>query len=390
MDKKKILVISSNYTGAGHISIYNSLQEQFAKESAIELNWVEGFHLNGKVSTALGKTYGFMTRRAKILWYLVWFIAEYTPITEFVTRQTMHRRFIKLIASYQPHLILSLHPNYNAPILDLLNKHNLSIPHITVISDIVTISKLWVDKRATLIFCGTNECKTACIKKGVSPSILRLSGFPVRDVFFANIKRLSIQEKKTIELLIVSGAEGVGNFSELISELLMVYRQVRITVITGRNLRMRETLERLFLKESHRVTILGFVQEIHTLMAETDILITRGSPNTLFEAVAMNIPIIAFGMSLPQEKGNIQFIMNHELGVTCKKEKEVTKKVGELLDNQFKLYKHIQENQKKYVQYNAAEKIVHEIIQLVNKIEDLDKDERHQHEDITSINKKDY
>ena len=50
--------------------------------------------------------------------------------------------------------------------------------------------------------------------------------------------------------------------------------------------------------------ILGFVTEIENLMLESDIMIARGSPNSFFEAVVMNVPLIITGALPGQEQGN--------------------------------------------------------------------------------------
>ena len=52
-------------------------------------------------------------------------------------------------------------------------------------------------------------------------------------------------------------------------------------------------------------------------MLQSDLLITRGSPNTLYEAVTMNLPFITTGPALLQEKGNAEMMQAHGFGIPC-------------------------------------------------------------------------
>ena len=361
----KILIISSNYTGKGHKSIFETLKEKIDNYNINNINFVEGFYLNGKFCKKLAKSYGFLSRKAKPLWKCIWLISEYTQFTTFLTKATMKNRLLRTVKEYNPDIILSLHPNYNKSVIDILEKNNINIPHATVISDIVTISQLWIDKRAALIFCGTKECENACIKKGVDISHLRLTGFPVRKQFYDYNTKSEINSKSTLNILIISGSEGVGNL-EFVAEQILKKVDSIVTMITGKNIKLKQKIDDdLAVKYPKRIIALGYLTDNHNVMKTADILVTKGSPNTMFEAIAMNIPLVAFGKPLPQEKGNIEFIQNNEIGVICKNENQVPEKIKELIDNNFAKYNNIKRNQHNFIYPFAADNIIKELKKII-------------------------
>ena len=95
---KNVVIISSDYTGHGHKSISEALQEQFCMHEDVCLNIIDGFELGGNMWIKVGKSYGMVTRNAKEIWKLAWKISKRNPafIHEF-TELTIRENFIKLL-----------------------------------------------------------------------------------------------------------------------------------------------------------------------------------------------------------------------------------------------------------------------------------------------------
>ena len=69
---KRILIFSSDHTGAGHRSITEALTEQFSAFPDVEVQVVEGFETLGRSALFIASLYGFLTRRAPGLYNAAW------------------------------------------------------------------------------------------------------------------------------------------------------------------------------------------------------------------------------------------------------------------------------------------------------------------------------
>lgn len=367
---KNVVIISSDYTGHGHKSISESLLEQFNQYDDVNVNIIDGFDLGGNMWVKVGKSYGLVTRNAKELWKLAWKISKRNPtfIHEF-TELTIRENFIKMLRKLKPDLILSVHPIFNSPILNILREYKINIPFAIFVADLVSISPLWADKRADCIICPTEEARQRCIGFGVPESSIRVIGFPVRSRFTQHIsqggQKPDYSLDRPLDCLIMSGGEGSGDMSA-VSKLLLDNFNCNVQIIAGRNETMKEKLERtLSLQYPGRVEVHGYVTNIQDYMLKSDIAFTRGSPNVMMEAIACNVPLIITGALPGQEQENPDFAVNNKLGIFCEELSSLSSVVSDLLAENAKGLNEIKQAQREYFDHDSAKKIVETCLGLI-------------------------
>lgn len=366
---KNILIISSENTGHGHKSITESLCEQLADHHDVHIRVIDGFSMGGPLLLNIGKSYGPITRTAESLWKFVWNFSSFTPaLVNDLIENLIRKTFLKILAEFQPDVILSVHPNFNGSVLNILQKKQIKIPFITLIADLVDIYPLWADKRADYIISPTIEAKEKCLEYGIPQEKIKVFGFPVRSRFFRtqlNAKpKFTNETGKPLRCLIMSGGEGVGNMNN-IAENLLDHFDCSIKIVAGRNTKLKSTLEKsLKSKYGDKVDIYGFTKNIQDLMFASDIAFTRGSPNVMFEAVATNTPIIITGALPGQEESNPAFAEKYNLGVVCKDAVEIKTTIHHLLANNGEKLNSIIDSQKIFMNAHAAEDILHFILSV--------------------------
>ena len=363
---KKIMIISSARTGHGHQSIASSLTEQLTQYNNISVDVVEGFLFFGRLGVKASGIYGPITRWGEQLWKLNWELttknneAYVQMISMFI-----HDRFLQHLKNDPPNLIVSIHPMFNSSIVSNLIEHNINIPFITLLADLVDIHPMWVDSRSNCILCSTDESIDACINLGVPRSILHRCGFPTRRIFSDAAKQAERQPytgERLLECLLMSGGEGSGNL-KLIAGLILNNFNARVTVICGRNVRMKATLEKQLSKFDSRINILGFCENVQDYMMKADVTIMRGSPNSMMEAVICNSPLIITGSLPGQEANNPEYAEKNGLSCTCRDLKQLVPLLQSLLDNNAAGLNKIIEKQKAYRNFDNAYEIVKVLVE---------------------------
>jgi 1,2-diacylglycerol 3-beta-galactosyltransferase len=249
-----------------------------------------------------------------------------------------HRNIVRVLEETRPTLVVSVHPLVNRLIGNARRTYRLSFRFVTVVTDLVTLHASWADPDADLCVVATAEGRDVLLQRGLPAEKLLHAGFPVHPKFAAysgsrGEARASLGvDLDAFTLLVTAGGVGSGQLRELVMELDRAYPALQLLVVTGKNQALREDLLAAGLRPD--IHIYGFVNNMEELMAASDIVITKAGPGTLMEALVMRRPVIvteAIGM---QERGNIDFVLNHELGMFCPTLDRIVPAVAELMQPQ--------------------------------------------------------
>ena len=256
-------------------------------------------------------------------------------LTQFVYLSA-HRNIVRVLEETRPDLVVSVHPLVNRLIGNARRTYKLSFRFVTVVTDLVTVHAAWADPDAELCIVPTEEAYNLLRARGFPADKLVHASFPVHPKFAAYAgtrrearMRLGI-DLDPFTLLVTSGGVGSGQLRDLVLDLAGAYPNQQLLVVTGKNVGLRQDLLALGLRPG--VHIYGFVGNMEELMAASDIIITKAGPGTLMEALAMRRPVIiteAVGM---QERGNIDFVLNHELGLFCPTRDRIVPAIADLMD----------------------------------------------------------
>jgi UDP-N-acetylglucosamine:LPS N-acetylglucosamine transferase len=256
-------------------------------------------------------------------------------LTQFVYLSA-HRNIVRVLEATRPDLVVSVHPLVNRLIGNARRTYRLSFRFVTVVTDLVTVHAAWADPDAELCIVPTREAYDLFRARGFPAEKLVQSGFPVHPKFAAYAgsrrearARLGI-DLDQFTLLVTSGGVGSGQLRDLVLDLDRIYPGQQLMVVTGKNAALRQELLSLGLRPS--IHIYGFVDNMEELMAASDIIITKAGPGTLMEALVMRRPVIVTEAVGMQERGNIDFVLNHELGFFCPTRDRIVPAIADLMD----------------------------------------------------------
>lgn len=257
-----------------------------------------------------------------------------TVLSQIVYLQA-HRNIVRVMEQTRPNLVVSVHPLSNRLIGNVRRAYRLSFRFLCVVTDLVSLHAAWADPEVELCIVPTDEAYERQQRRNLPPAKLVRTGFPVHPKFAAysgdkQTARAGLGlETDTPSLLVTGGGVGSGNVRAITQELRRAYPTFQILVVTGKNAALRAELEGLGL--GPLVHIYGFVGNMEVLMAASDIIVTKAGPGTLMEALVMRRPVIVTEAVGMQEQGNIDFVLNHELGAFCPTIDRLAPAIEELL-----------------------------------------------------------
>jgi processive 1,2-diacylglycerol beta-glucosyltransferase len=346
-----ILIVTSYSTGQGHKSITEALLSQFKKIAPEDRTVViDGFETGNVVAKASGRAYNALAVYAPWLWGAMYaFFDAASGLMNKLMARSIKNGFLERIEEIKPDVIVSVHAAFVGSILDIMEKAGKSVPVVVVVADLDNVTSLWLDKRAASIICPTEEAARRIRSLGMPEEKVKVVGLPVRERFLAKPAELAGPKDEGLPLaLLISGSQGSKKSRKMIKALLDSKR-CRVRAITGSNALLKSSLELLFCRKlGQELEVLGFTQEVDKHMREADFLIARASPNVLMEAVCMEKPLIVTETFYGQERKNPQFILNHNLGIECRKLKKLPDAVDSLMKDGQKLYDSIRESQKAF------------------------------------------
>lgn len=247
---------------------------------------------------------------------------------------TAHRNIVRVLEETRPNLVVSVHPLVNRLIGNARRTYRLSFRFVTVVTDLVSLHSSWADPGAELCIVPTEEAYQLLLRRGFPQEKLLRTGFPVHPKFATyqgtrSATRLVLGiALEPFTVLVTSGGVGSGQLRDLVLTLDRTYPELQLLVVTGKNAALRAELETLNLRPS--IHIYGFVNNMEQLMAASDIVITKAGPGTLMEALVMRRPVLVTEAVGMQERGNIDFVLNHELGAFCPTPERIVQAIADL------------------------------------------------------------
>lgn len=321
--RKKILILSSK-GGYGHTAASIAIQEilaprfQFSIEYPIEEVNRFGIQSGENLYNLLLKkewirTTNFLSNQlAPLLFQLKTFQIE-SVIEAHLLRE-------------KPDLVISLIPFVNYPASEAARKLDIPFLLLTTDNDLTN----WVLGLHRIkhpffrVTIGRDHAKTRglLIKNRIKDSMIDTIGLPIRPAFFKEKDPRQIKEEFSIPLdkpvvcLMMGGAGGCGayNYAEQLMKLQMPFH---IVACTGNNHHLYHKLQQLSKSDSLvSLSVLGFTDQVASLMQISDLLITKPGPGTINEAMARKLPILIDNahVTLAWEKVNQEIVIRERIG----------------------------------------------------------------------------
>jgi 1,2-diacylglycerol 3-beta-galactosyltransferase len=193
------------------------------------------------------------------------------------------------------------------------------VPFFVLVTDLVSTHSLWYHPDADLTLVPTVEARKRAVRNGVQPNMVEVTGLPVGSGFSEPVRgrqeyRHTLGWPQDVPMvLLVGGGEGMGPLSATARAIAGLDCKLGLAVVAGRNQDLERELKSA--RWEIPVFIYGFEQRIPQMMRAADILVTKAGPGTITEAINAHLPLVLYSRLPGQEDGNVEFVIEHELGV---------------------------------------------------------------------------
>ncbi len=143
---------------------------------------------------------------------------------------------------------------------------------------------------------------------------------------------------------------------------LLELEDVHLTITVGRDPELRAELTERTRKQSDRVKVIGWTNQMPELMMTHHLVISKAGGATVQEAIAARCPMIVNQVIPGQEEGNAELIWRCGLGAIAEKNREVAELVKNAFADRASQWSEWRKNLKRVSRPDAAERIAELIL----------------------------
>lgn len=338
-NKHKIMIMTAS-VGSGHDEAAKVIeQELLDKYKNIEIETIDFIDIfPGPVGQFIKSTYLKIIDKVpswyNILYQLTSKLNQQNKVSS-IFGYKYEKKIRALIEASNPNMILFTNPFPSTLVSHLKRKKKINIYTASIITD-YTAHSVWLDPTIDSYFVGSDILKEEMVGKGINPSKIHVTGIPIDKKFNISVNK----DEKTIELglkanlptvLIMGGGLGLGSIYEILETTDKIDRPLQLIVVAGKNKSLKHSLEKRKYNSKHNVKILGFCDNVHELMACSNLLVSKAGGLTMTEAVTKRLPILVFDPIPGQEIKNAKYFSYMGVAKYLKDLKDIKSTIEELL-----------------------------------------------------------
>ena len=350
MDEAKRVLILSVKAGAGHMRAAAALEEVLREEHpGVEVKNTETLELT---SLAFRKSftgaYEKLVTHLPSVWKLIYEKMEAKPVTSKSKRlatlfdRANARRILKAVDEFAPDRVVCTH-YFPAEILaPRRRKGKLAAPLFVTLTD-YDIHVMWIQDGVDHYFVASDEMAWALRAKGIGNARVSVTGIPIMPVFSREYPgRATMRARLGLRpdaptALVSAGGFGLSSIDQVVSTLADSMDDVQFLAVAGRNEKLRKGLEEVAATRRGRIVPFGFVDNMHELMAASDLAVTKSGGLTSSECLAMGLPMVIVSPIPGQEERNADYLLENGAAVRANSPAHLVFKVKRLLGDEARL-----------------------------------------------------
>ncbi len=223
--------------------------------------------------------------------------------------------------------------------LEAQEKAGVAIPKVVAVVSDFDLHDLWCSPVVKHWLVPSADVERRLVARGIAKDAIHVTGIPVNPAFATPINReevrrsLGLRREWPTVLVRPGGIGSIERITAVVGRLLAGGASMNLLVVAGRNDKLRESLEALTVPETMFMKAFAFVDNIHELMAVSDILITRATPHTVAEAQASLLPMLLLRPSPGVEERIADRLLANGTAVVARDDAVLESEVADLVVN---------------------------------------------------------
>jgi len=326
-DLKRILILTAD-AGFGHRSAANAvaaaLQETHGGESVVNIvNVLEDERVPGFLRNSQADYDRLVRDMPELYKFGYEAIDASVPslMVEAALTVMLFEVMVDLIRRYKPDAILITYPLYQAPLHATRSISRLSVPLLTVITDLVSVHRLWFHEAVDWYLVPTPQVRELALGYGVPSNRIAITGIPVnpelvREQRDARTIRSALGWEPDLVTVLAVGSQRMENFDARLHGLNHSALPLQLVAVAGGN---DELYERLQSTQWHvPAHVYNFADNLPTMMRAADLVVCKAGGLIVTEALACGLPLILIDVLPGQETGNAEYVVQGEAGELAK------------------------------------------------------------------------
>lgn len=329
---KKAIILTAS-TGGGHNKVAETLNEELlelgyqvviidflkSQNKIYELVVSHGYELlASKFPTLYGELYKFSNSE------------NLNPIALGAIRRSEKAYTKKVVYEYNPDLIVTTHPFAAAAIGALKISGKISQPVIAIVTDFIA-HLAYLSEGIDHYIVGSMFTKKKLEKAGILENRISAFGIPVSKEFY----EISSPKNSIFTVLIMGGSMGLSQMKEVVEELINETHNAKFIIVTANNKELYKSLKYEYKTqiEEEVIELYGYTKEIHKLMDQSHLLVTKPGGLTVSESIVKEIPLVVPFYIPGQEYENLMFLSLHGAAIAVDKAEMIPLVIAHLKDN---------------------------------------------------------
>jgi len=358
---KRILILTAS-TGEGHNQVSKTLEELL--KPYYDVQCVDFIREENKILEILIEDgYDILATKFPELYGKLYRMANRDIISssfhKLLTR-AVYRRTRQIIEDYDPDLIIGTH-TFSVNIVNRLKERkHFNGPFISIVTDFEAHYG-YIGKNVDLYITGSKYTNESLIEKGIPKTRVRNLGIPISPIFYESMPSHSRKERFTI--LIMGGSMGLDPMKDAVKQLIMLNHTMRLIIVCGNNQSLKKELEELSIvhQSDKAVEILGYVDNVHELMDDADLIVSKPGGLTVTEAIAKGLPIVVPYFIPGQEEENLDYLTLANIAVAVRDVKRIGKSISYLMAHPDRL-----EQMRKCIAFEASSYSLKHVIDTIH------------------------